>query len=131
QHVAAKECLAMGLVDAIVPEGALKAGAVDFARKILAEKKPLVKVRDNNTKTDAAKGHPEIFADFRKANARKFRGFKAPEANIQCIEAAVNQPFEEGLKTERKLFGELISGSQSAPPRYRLFPEPPAPHISC
>ena len=38
-------------------------GAIAFARKIVAEKKPLVKVRDNNAKTDAAKGHPEIFAE--------------------------------------------------------------------
>jgi 3-hydroxyacyl-CoA dehydrogenase len=123
QHVPAKECLAMGLVDAIVSEGELKKGAIDFAKKVVAEKKPLVKVRDNNTKTDAAKGHPEIFADFRKANARKFRGFKAPEANIQCIEAAVNQSFEEGLKTERKLFMDVMMGPQSAAQRYYFFAE--------
>ena len=72
---------------------------------------------------EAARGHPEIFANFRKANARKFRGFLAPEYNIRCIEAAVNEPFEEGLKTERKLFGELMSGSQSAAQRYAFFAE--------
>ncbi len=123
QHVPAKECLAMGLVDAIVPEGQLKQGAIDFAKKILAEKKPLVKVRDNNTKLEPAKGHPEIFANFRKANARKFRGFKAPEANIQCIEAAVNLPFEDGLKVERKLFGEVMTSPESAAQRYYFFAE--------
>ena len=123
QHVPAKECLAMGLVDAIVPEGELKAGAVAFAKKVVAEHKPLVKVRDNNAKLEAAKGHPEIFANFRKANARKFRGFAAPEANIKCIEAAVNQPFEEGLKTERKLFMEVMTGPQSAAQRYYFFAE--------
>ncbi|HXC55378.1 MAG TPA: 3-hydroxyacyl-CoA dehydrogenase NAD-binding domain-containing protein, partial [Rhizomicrobium sp.] len=119
----AERQLFMGLVDAIVSEGELKKGAIDFAKKVVAEKKPLVKVRDNNTKTDAAKGHPEIFADFRKANARKFRGFKAPEANIQCIEAAVNQSFEEGLKTERKLFMDVMMGPQSAAQRYYFFAE--------
>jgi 3-hydroxyacyl-CoA dehydrogenase len=123
QHVPAKECLAMGLVDEIVPEGELKAGAVAFAKKIVAEKRPLVKVRDNNTKLEAAKGHPEIFANFRKANARKFRGFAAPEANIKCIEAAVNETFEEGLKTERKLFMEVMTGPQSAAQRYYFFAE--------
>ncbi|MEI9995444.1 MAG: 3-hydroxyacyl-CoA dehydrogenase NAD-binding domain-containing protein [Rhizomicrobium sp.] len=123
QHVPAKECLAMGLVDEIVPEGELKAGAIAFAKKVVAEKKPLVKVRDNDAKLAAAKGHPEIFANFRKANARKFRGFKAPEANIQCIEAAVNLPFEEGMKVERKLFGEVMMSSQSAAQRYYFFAE--------
>src|ERR1700733_15619226 len=123
QHVPAKECLAMGLVDEIVDEGALRAGAVAFAHKIAAEGRPLKKVRESNQKVEAARGHPEIFADFRKANARKFRGFLAPEYNIRCIEAAVNEPFEEGLKTERKLFGELMSGSQSAAQRYAFFAE--------
>jgi 3-hydroxyacyl-CoA dehydrogenase len=124
QHVPAKECLAMGLVDELAEEGKLKEAAVAFARKILAENKPLKKVRENNTKLEVAKGHPEIFAKFRKDNARKFRGFKAPEYNIQCIEAAVNSPtFEEGLAVERKLFMELMTGPQSAAQRYAFFAE--------
>jgi len=123
QHVPAKECLAMGLVDELAEEGKLREAAIAYARKILAENKPLKKVRENNAKLEAAKGHPEIFANFRKANARKFRGFKAPEANIQCIEAAVNQSFEDGLKTERRLFMELMTGAQSAAQRYYFFAE--------
>jgi 3-hydroxyacyl-CoA dehydrogenase len=123
QHVPAQQCLAMGLVDEIVDEGNLRAGAVAFAHKIAAEGRPLKKVRESIDKVEAARGHPEIFDNFRKANARKFRGFLAPEYNIRCIEAAVNQPFEEGLKTERKLFGELMSGSQSAAQRYAFFAE--------
>jgi 3-hydroxyacyl-CoA dehydrogenase len=123
QHVPAKACLEMGLVDEIVEEGKLREGAVAFAHKIAAEGRPLKKVRDLNEKVEAARGHPEIFENFRKANARKFRGFLAPEYNIRCVEAAVNQPFEEGLKTERKLFGELMSGSQSAAQRYAFFAE--------
>jgi len=123
QHVPAKACLDMGLVDEIVEEGKLREGAVAFAHKIAAEGKPLKKVRDLNEKVEAARGHPEIFETFRKANARKFRGFLAPEYNIRCVEAAVNEPFEDGLKTERKLFGELMSGSQSAAQRYAFFAE--------
>ena len=123
QHVNAKECLAMGLVDELVEEGKLREGAIAFARKVLAENRPLRKVRDNDDKLLAARGKPELFADFRKANSRKFRGFLAPEYNIRCIEAAVNQPFDEGMKTERKLFMELISGSQSAAQRYVFFAE--------
>ena len=129
QHVPAKDCLAMGLVDEIVEEGKLREGAVAFAHKIVAEGRPLKKVRELNDKVEAARGHPEIFDNFRKANARKFRGFLAPEYNIHCIEAAVNQPFEEGLKTERKLFGELMTGPQSAAQRYAFFAERQAAKI--
>jgi len=129
QHVPAKQCLEMGLVDELVEEGKLREGALAFAKKVLAEGRPLKRVRDLNDKMEAARGHPEIFADFRKANARKFRGFLAPEYNIRCIEAAVNEPFEEGLKTERKLFGELMSGTQSAAQRYSFFAERQAQKI--
>ncbi|MBI5940329.1 MAG: enoyl-CoA hydratase/isomerase family protein [Caulobacterales bacterium] len=118
-HVPAKECLAMGLVDAMAEEGKLLEGATAFARKVLAENLPLKKVRDR----EVAGGTPEVFAAFRKANARKFRGFKAPESNIKCIEAAATLPFEEGLKVERQLFMELMTGPQSAAQRYVFFAE--------
>ncbi|HEY0940644.1 MAG TPA: 3-hydroxyacyl-CoA dehydrogenase NAD-binding domain-containing protein [Steroidobacter sp.] len=122
-HVDAKRAHAAGLIDELVAEGDLRAGAIGYAKKVVAENRPLKKVRDMNEKVEAARGKPEIFADFRKANARKFRGFLAPEYNIRCIEAAVNQPFEEGLKLERQLFQELMTGVQSAAQRYVFFAE--------
>ncbi|HEY7901752.1 MAG TPA: enoyl-CoA hydratase-related protein, partial [Caulobacteraceae bacterium] len=112
-HVPAAQCLAMGLVDELVTEGQLRAGAIAFAHKAAAEGWPLRKVRDRDEKMLEARKKPEIFADFRKTNARKFRGFLAPEYNIRCIEAAVNLPFDEGLALERKLFMELMTGPQS------------------
>ena len=120
-HVRAKDALAMGLIDELVDEGNLRDGAVAFARKVVAEKRPLKKVRDLNDKVEAARGKPELFAAFRKANARKFRGFLAPEYNIRCIEAAVNLPFDEGLAAERALFVELMDGMQSAAQRHYFF----------
>jgi len=129
RHAPAKEALEMGLVDELAEEGKLREAAVAFARRCVAENKPLVKVRDNNAKVEAARGKPEIFEAFRKANARKFRGFLAPEYNIRCIEAAVNLPFDEGLAVERKLFGELVTGSQSAAQRYSFFAERQAQKI--
>ena len=123
QHVGAKQCHAMGLVDELAAEGELRAGAIAFAGRVVSEGRPLKKVRESDEKVVAARGKPEIFAEFRKANARKFRGFDAPEYNIRCIEAAVNLPFDEGLKVERKLFMELMQGTQSAAQRYVFFAE--------
>jgi 3-hydroxyacyl-CoA dehydrogenase len=122
-HMGAKQCLAMGLVDELAEEGKLRETAIAFAEKVVAEKRPLRKVRDSNEKVEALRGKPEVFAAFRKANARKFRGFMAPESNIKCIEAAVNLPFDEGLKEERRLFTELMTGPQSAAQRYTFFAE--------
>jgi 3-hydroxyacyl-CoA dehydrogenase len=123
KHVPATWAQSVGLVDEIVPEGELRNGAIAFAQKVIAEKRPLKKVRDLNDKVVAARGKPEIFSEFRKANARKFRGFLAPEYNIRCVEAAVNQPFDQGIDTERTLFLELMNGVQSAAQRYVFFAE--------
>ncbi|PIB95923.1 3-hydroxyacyl-CoA dehydrogenase NAD-binding domain-containing protein [Caulobacter sp. X] len=129
QHVPAKAAHAMGLFDELVEEGNLRDGAIAFARKVVAENRPLKKVRELNDKVEAARGKPEIFASFRKANAKKFRGFMAPENNIKCVEAAVNLPFDEGLKEERRLFMELMTGTQSAAQRYVFFAERQAAKI--
>ena len=121
EHVPADQCLSMGLVDEMADEGKLLEGAVSFAETIVSEKRPLVKVRDAEDKISADKGNDALFADFRKSIARKTRGFLAPEYNIQCIEAAVNKPFDEGIKVEQELFMKLMTGTQSAAQRYMFF----------
>ncbi|MET0988218.1 MAG: 3-hydroxyacyl-CoA dehydrogenase NAD-binding domain-containing protein [Steroidobacteraceae bacterium] len=123
QHLSAKSCLELGIVDELISEDDFRGGAVAFARKVLAEKRPLRKIRDVNDKVLAARGKPELFADFRRQNARRFRGFKAPEHIIRTIEAAVNLPFGEGMQTEWTLFLELLRSSESAAQRYAFFAE--------
>ena len=121
EHVPANQCLEMGLVDEMAVEGDLEKDAIAFANKIVEEGRPLVKVRDADDKIKSDKGNEELFSSFRKTIARKTRGFLAPEYNIQCVEAAVNLPFEEGLKVEQDLFMKLMTGSQSAAQRYIFF----------
>ena len=121
QHVPAKQCLEMGLVDEISSEDNLRQDSISFAKKIVSENHPLVKISEMNDKVEAARGNENIFKDFRASIARKARGFLAPEYNIQCIEAAVNKSFTEGIKVERKLFMELVTGTQSAAQRYAFF----------
>ena len=123
QQIGARACLEKGMVDALVDEGQLRQGALAFARQVLAENRPLKKVRDLDDKLVAARSKPELFAEFRKANAKKFRGFEAPESIIRCVEAAVNLPFDEGMAFERSLFLELVASSQSAAQRYVFFAE--------
>ena len=121
EHVPANQCLDMGLVDELANEGGLETDAITFANKIVSEGRPLVKVRDADEKIKDDKGNEALFSDFRKSILRKTRGFLAPEYNIQCVEAAVNLPFEDGLKVEQELFMKLMTGSQSAAQRYIFF----------
>jgi 3-hydroxyacyl-CoA dehydrogenase len=125
RHIGTDEALEAGLVDDVVDGdvAALRVAAVAFATRAVSENMPLARVRDRDEKVAAAKGNTELFAKFRASIARKTRGFLAPEYNIQCIEAAANLPFEDGLKVEGKLFIELVTGAQSAAQRYAFFAE--------
>ena len=122
--ISAKQAAAAGLVDELTTEDELRAHAILFARRVIEEKRPLKRVRDLPITAE-----PGVFDAFRKANARKFRGFDAPEYNIRCIEAAATKSFDEGMAIERTLFMELMNGVQSQAQRHLFFAERAAQKI--
>src|SRR5688572_11467866 len=126
--IRADEALKTGLIDEIV-EGDLTAAGVAFAEKVLNEKRPLKKIRDLDDKLAAVRGKPEVFASFRKSVARQTRGFRAPENIVKAVEAAVSLPFDQGIKRERELFGELLTSPESKAQRYFFFAEREAAKI--
>src|SRR5881296_587996 len=126
--IGADEALRAGLIDEIV-DGDLTTAGVAFAEKVLDEQRPLRKIRDLTDKIAAARSKPEIFAEFRKSVARQTRGFRAPESIIKAVEAAVNLPFDEGIKRERELFRELLNSPESKAQRYFFFAEREAAKI--
>ena len=123
--IGAGEARDIGLVDRIC-EGELQQHAVAYAEEV-RDVRPLPKSSERQDKVEAAE--PGIFDQFRKANARKFRGFEAPEKNIQAVEAAVRLPYAEGVIEERKLFMELMSGTQAKAQQYFFFAERKAAKI--
>ncbi len=127
--IGAKAAAAMGLIDELAPEDGLRAHAIAFAERVVAESRPLLKIRDRDDKIAEGREDPGLFAAFREENARKTRGFEAPEACIACIEAACRLPFDEGLAFERAEFQKLVSGTQSAAQRYVFFAERQAAKI--
>jgi 3-hydroxyacyl-CoA dehydrogenase len=118
RHIPATEAKSKGIVDAIV-EGDLLAGAVAHAQMLVAQKAPLRRVRDLKVTLES----PDLFKETEKAIARRARGFKAPWSIIKCVQAAVELPFDEGIKRERELFLELLTSQESAAQRYYFFAE--------
>jgi len=106
----AEEALKLGIVDRII-EGDLLAGALAFAREV-AGKTPL-KTRERDGKLGNAAENALIFSNAREAAAKKLRGLLAPARAIDAVEAATKLPFEEGCKTEQKLFIECLFSEQS------------------
>ena len=120
---AAEQALQWGVVDALVENGTLHDGALSFARKVIDTHMPLRKIRDLNDKIEAARGHPEIFDRVRREYARKYRGFEAWQAALRAVQAAIELPFNEGMKLERQAFVDLIPTAQSRAQRYVFFAE--------
>ncbi|MDP1961102.1 MAG: 3-hydroxyacyl-CoA dehydrogenase NAD-binding domain-containing protein, partial [Reyranella sp.] len=118
RHIPAPEAKSKGIVDAIV-EGDLLKGAVAHAEMLLAQKAPLRRIRDLTATLES----PDLFKETEKAIARRARGFKAPWNIIKTVQAAVELPFDEGMKRERELFVELLTSSESAAQRYYFFAE--------
>jgi 3-hydroxyacyl-CoA dehydrogenase len=123
QPVAAPRAKDIGLVDRLAAPEQLLGEAIEFAREV-SPLRPIPRVCDRSVTAD-----PHIFDEFRKANAKKFRGFDAPEANIRCVEAAASLPFDSGLAFERERFFELMNGNQSAAQRHIFFAQRKAAKI--
>ena len=118
RHIPAPEAKNKGIIDALVEDDLLK-GAVAHAQMLVAQGAPRRRVRDLSVTLES----PDLFAETEKAIARRARGFKAPWNIIKCVQAAVELPFDEGMKRERELFVELVTSSESAAQRYYFFAE--------
>ena len=116
--VKAKDAFKVGIVDEVVG-GDLLEGALAYARKLVADNAPLRKIRDLDVKKEDA----DLFTNYEKSIARKQRGFKAPVHCIKAVQAAVELPFDEGMKRERELFAELLVSPESRAQRHVFFAE--------
>jgi len=112
----------LGLVDELAGEDSLAADAIAFARAKIAD-------GPRPTRERPVFGDVAVIEQLKTANAKRWRGFKAPYANLACVEAATRLPFEEGLAFEREQFMKLMFGSQSAAQRHIFFAERQAAKI--
>ena len=123
EPISAQKALDTGLIDKLAGEDSLAADAVAFARECVAK-------GPRHTRDLPVKGDIAIIAKLEAENARKWKGFEAPYANLRCVAAAAENPnIEDGLKFERAEFVKLMSGSQSAAQRHMFFAERQAAKI--
>ena len=71
-----------------------------------------------------------IFTNAVAALTKKARGLEAPFAAADAVGAAIDLPFDEGLKKEREGFLKLVSSDQSKAQRYAFFSEREAAKIA-
>lgn len=120
--VPAAKAKEMGLIDALASEASLAEDAIAFARECIAK-------GPRATRDLPVKGDVGVIEQLKAANAKKWKGFDAPYANLACVEAATRLPFDEGMAFERTEFMKLMMGSQSAAQRHMFFAERQAAKI--
>jgi len=124
--VPSEQLAALGLFAEII-EGDFVEGAVAFAKKVVAEKRPLELLRNRKVKHD----NPEAFLQFaRNTVGAMSKNFPAPLKCIDCVAASVDKPFEEGLRIEREGFTDLLMGPESRALRHAFFGERAAGKIA-
>ena len=120
EPVRADKALALGLVDEVV-QGDLRAAALAFAEKAIAQKMPARRISATQV---AMPGDAKQFFDAaRREVAKKSRGYPAPLMCLQCVENAATLPFAEGLARERELFLQLMHTIESKALRHTFFAE--------
>lgn len=121
EPISASEALKNGLIEEIVEGPA--AGAEAFARKVLAEKRPIRRLRNDDSKLAAARADRSIFTNAAAAANKRNRGLEAPLVCAEAVSWTLDVPFDEALKKEREAFLKLVAGDQSKAQRHAFFAE--------
>jgi len=121
----------LGLVDGLADDSDdLLKISVSIAHRLSIGPEPPKKTRDRDGHLLEAQNRPELFDEFRSRISRRARGFEAPFACIDCVEAATTMSFENGLAFEREVFLRCRSSNQSLSQRHAFFAEREARKVS-
>jgi 3-hydroxyacyl-CoA dehydrogenase len=107
-------------------DGDLLENALTFARRVVDERMGNKRVRDIKLNLPNA----EAFFQFARNTVKAVAGpYPAPLACIEAVAAAVEKPFDAGMKRERELFTTLMLSPESAALRHVFQAERAASHI--
>ncbi|MGY6162036.1 3-hydroxyacyl-CoA dehydrogenase NAD-binding domain-containing protein [Paraburkholderia strydomiana] len=122
RHANAQEALALGLVDRLGSSDDILAEGLAYVHELLAGHAPVRRTRDATALNDRA-ASLAVVATARAETAKKSRGLFSPLKIVDAVEAAIAQPFEDGLRRERQLFLECLDSPQRAGLVHAFFAE--------
>ncbi|WP_087751270.1 3-hydroxyacyl-CoA dehydrogenase NAD-binding domain-containing protein [Paraburkholderia caledonica] len=122
RHANAQEALALGLVDRLGSSDDILAEGLAYVHELLAGHAPVRRTRDATALNDRAASLAAV-ATARAETAKKSRGLFSPLKIVDAVEAAIGQPFEDGLRRERQLFLECLDSPQRAGLVHAFFAE--------
>ena len=121
KHLGAPAAMAAGLVDKLTTGDDAKAAGLAYANELLASNAPVRRTRDLAI-SDPQAALAEL-ETLQTETAKKVRGLFSPLKIIECVQAAVQLPFDEGMARERALFLECLDSPQRAGLVHAFFAE--------
>ncbi len=116
-----------GLVNEVVPEdGDVRASAIALARRLAASGAAPRRTRDLPVRAPAS---PETITKALEEARTHRAAYPAPQRIVQCVDAAVRLPFDQGLAVESRLFDECRRSPESAALRHLFFAQREAARI--
>ncbi|MGF6294230.1 3-hydroxyacyl-CoA dehydrogenase NAD-binding domain-containing protein [Paraburkholderia youngii] len=122
RHASAKEAFALGLIDRLGDSDDILAEGLAYTHELLAAHAPVRRTRDAAALNDRAASLAAV-AKAREETAKKARGLFSPLKIVDAVEAAIEKPFDEGLKFERTLFLQCLDSPQRAGLVHAFFAE--------
>ncbi|NVI06842.1 3-hydroxyacyl-CoA dehydrogenase NAD-binding domain-containing protein [Paraburkholderia youngii] len=122
RRVDAKEARDLGLVDRLGASEETLTEGLAYTQELLALKARPRPTREAKALEDTAASLAAI-EDARAAVTRKSRGRLSPFKILEATQAAIEQPFAEGMRTERRFFLECMDSPQRAGLVHAFFVE--------
>jgi 3-hydroxyacyl-CoA dehydrogenase len=122
RHVGVDEALQLGLLDRISQSDDTRAEGLAYVQALLASHAGARPTRCAKALADRDASHAAVQAA-RADVVRRSRGLFSPLKIVEAIEAAIDLPFDEGMKLERQAFLQCLDSPQRAGLVHAFFAE--------
>ncbi|QHJ00471.1 3-hydroxyacyl-CoA dehydrogenase [Xylophilus rhododendri] len=123
KHLSAKAALAAGLVDQLAEGTDPVAAGLAYTKQLLASQAPTRPISASAGRlADKAAAHAGLEA-LRAATTKSARGLFSPMKIIDCVNAAIDLPFDQGMAFEREQFLACVDSPQRAGLVHAFFAE--------
>lgn len=122
KHLSARAALEAGLVDTLSSDADPLDAGLAYTRQLLAVGAGPRRSRDAGALADKTVALAQVEAAAERIAATT-RGLYSPAKIVEAVRAAIEQPFDEGLSTERALFLQCLDSPQRAGLIHAFFAE--------
>ncbi len=123
RHVGTAEAQTLGLIDRVGSSDDILAEGLAYVHELLAAHAPVRRTRDAAALAANPDASRAAIAAARADTLKKSRGLFSPLKIVDALEAAIDLPFDEGLRIERKLFLQCLDSPQRAGLVHAFFAE--------